>query len=543
MKLTKKLIPLASVATAASIVTPLSLTSCGSISLTDITNMATPDFKQYSGQTSIVDIQSATDQYRVWCMDKDNEKDFIEDMKWGIFQNWKSYFDDFGEFDFEYQIQPGLGETYYAYHDGSLKSLQFGINKISFGKVEVGQPGSEKKMTLPTLSCKMKIVVRGEIDANFSNQPKSAYYEKHQTTITADVEYKDMPFFVYSTVRSDKSVGHSSTLDPLLYQQQWFVTTCQDSSTQELQRLNPHAFDIKYNVSYTDDVTQIIGGVPSKNTDERRGSASGDINSATKLETLNRYKDYSWGPSLSFLDSSAMMNAGTPGAGWQAWIQNNPQALVANIVLLDNATHYFKPGQVPLTAETGELGDNIYDAVVTRGGIQGEYYLPSFGINIPAGTPEIDQGKIMVETGVLRNNGFEPADWGKIKETTSDFAVDDPSRHYFNQVGPDDPIAIQPMGSQNPCTVLTWAPSLSGDKMFLSIPVKMIGFNDYSFDSATGRYIASNLTFNIPSNIDGAPTALRFTINFTDSRTEPATCLLDFSQPQMSREIVLDIAK
>ena len=220
MKLKNKLIPLAVVATAAAAVVPLTVSCSNSeVSVSEINNVdaALPGFLPYQknpgfleyDESKYTEEEFATQEYTAFV--KQNPQAFVDDLRWGVYQNWLSFYENS---NFKQTFTPdALGaQTVTALEFNSdLKSLKFGATTPTFSTTEIVYPGQGQKAkhTANTVSFKMHVEIEAEVRTYRTNIGSFGSLNgtaKSVKTIKAstDVEYKNMIFFAYPAARDSK---------------------------------------------------------------------------------------------------------------------------------------------------------------------------------------------------------------------------------------------------------------------------------------------------------------------------------------------------
>lgn len=570
MKLSKKIISLASLATVASVVTPLSLTSCSSIQLEDITDLKHPTFEQYPGD---ITSDNADEVYTNFVLSQSRQEDVIEDFKWGMWQNWMSYFDWSQHSNLNWD-EKGDNINF----EGHLKSLKVGIKDLEFGTTKIAPPSTEHPATYPTVSFKMRIVVEGQTKVNNSSADFAENHTEHNVKLTCDVEYKDMLFFAYLSSRNDKTQGNGSESLAKYYQQAWFITTCSDNNMLNIHSYNQKEYHIKYNATWSDHVYRYIDG---KETEQfNNGTFKGDIDSPEEMARINEYKDYSW--SMQY-DDELGKEIMKPGTGWDAWFNQEPQAIVANAILLDYVSWYIPDATSEegnpdeMRAEASTMAKNIFTPISQKSidrpywgedaAAQDANYLDSsMSIQLPAeskfvkalqANPNVDihfaQGYLTTKGGKQAFNQI-PYDRSShvncfFDEVTSKGTVES-ERHFIDKTMPvpEKTLPVQfSFYTDLPCRLSSNQPlgrPGQPQKIFLDLPFVVANLNGYGFDGdkcITTSGINDGLQFTIPTSIntpDGVnPFAMRF---FLDGGDE---CILDFSNPKYSgdHQVVLPV--
>ncbi|XQP55606.1 MAG: hypothetical protein ACOQNY_02240 [Mycoplasmoidaceae bacterium] len=575
MKLSNKFIPIITAAGLASVVTPLSLVSCtpGSVSLTDIKYMDEPDFEKCT-RTDITGDDAnaiATKVYKDFAVKYVD--DFMEDMKWGVSQNWDSFFEK-SNHKYIWDEDPSQPSANRRFH-GNLKELKFGMTTPTFGKVKISAPSTPEqyRKELPTISFKMKVVVKAEVSTSYGKgKDVENDYDKHTISFTCETEYKDVIFFAYLSARNDKTLG-TTTGDKDFFAQRWFITTCQDNDGQRFHELNQQPWSISFKANWSDTVKEYEDGEPSDvPAEERTGNISATIDTARKLQYWNNYKDYSW------------ENYDSPSRGWEDWMNLEPQSLVANAILLDNATHYIS-AKAGSGQEGGYYVDNNTLALDLLGAIkngyledlsgqpaQGEWgpnsthkpYLSTVNLQLPdaADAPLPSSTIELWETPVVKNSAgkwvelteAQVEESAKIYEITSD--GDASSRHYHLKADDENtpkiymtfPINQRCLSPFEMESANRPESAIVAAKMPYKLPVSVHNISKYQiYDpdalEQADAYLTDSLRFTIPTSIQyegkKSPFGLQFTVKIDGA--DVSKPILDFSEPSTMLDVVLDI--
>lgn len=553
MKLTKKLIPLTGILGLTAIVTPLSFTSCDAgVSLEDLKKMVDPQIEKFSGD--IENSVDATKAYKRFI--EHNPEEFIKDIKWGVRQNWDSFF-DWSNHTYTPTGEPGT-PTQKRKFQSQPYELHFGMSKPKIGSVNICAPATPPEIygvDVPTISFKMKTVVKAKVFSIIASEDTdiSENYTEHNVTFSCEAEYKDVPFFAYLSSRNDKTNGASGS--PASYfKQTWFITTCQDNDAQELHSLNQQAWSIDYSAKLDDEIYDVVEGKRPDQPSLRSGNVTSHIDTAAKLQVLNRFKDYSWN------------NYDDPGQGWEAWFEQQPEAYVANAVLLDNATEYFD------AEDTKQQGDAYVEN--SRFGLSLSNILPteyqafntvmgSVSFQLPANYRNAQILDVQVAPGYWNTSGQQPKftafsdeDLQQIRFTESTAKLEDSQRHYHTQDTSSIPTPIEFQFAKGPCLPYTPIsnPAIAEPivaKQNYNLPITIYNIDAYELDNGSGmqqKWVSDSLTFSIPQQVklnstgENVRLVLEFLLHIKDDSGEGTLSLdLDFSEPSTNRDVTFSI--
>lgn len=323
MKLKTKLIPLASIATACAAITPISLTACSTAyKMTNIYGMTEPTFDQYAPGEYVTE-EDATRAY-IHFMEA-NPKYFIEDMKWGIYQNWMSFYENSN-----YAITL---DGWYEKFNSKINSLNCAVTAPTFGTVKINT--GENIEEYPTLSFKMKVDVDAEVESAFDSSRDIT--TTHRIKASGEAKYDNMLIFAYPATRNDKTHGtnyispESMLVDTT--KPGWFITISEDATQQFKYRHNFSGWNIDYSFDFNDIITKTNSKTGVSTTSYETANYDSFVDTYIELENLIDLKTY------SYSDPTIIGGEG-PNAAWKKWINQSSESVLANTVLLDCVTHY-----------------------------------------------------------------------------------------------------------------------------------------------------------------------------------------------------------
>lgn len=382
MKLKTKLIPIAAVAVTAASIVPISLTSCSKneqIKMNDISTaeLAKPaDIEKYVDGKNPLTEETASETY--YNLIKREPKLFVQDLAWGVYKNWYSYFD---ENNFDTWVETSGPDLYYKY-SSKLTSLKFGATNPTITTKTIRLRDGRGEVTYPAISFKMKVEVKADVQTTVPNltETESSTVSRRNILFTCESEFKDVLFFAYTgyadykadyfnrrlvkTTASNNSQAQSElnkqkvvTTEPC-----WYIT---NSTLTEDQSVLDDYFDdwyVKYTTKYTIDNEVYDTGTHSTTEFTDEGGNEGIINTRKSFEELTRLKRY-----VTNYD-----------AFW-GWFDNTSDSLLANAVLLDMQSYYFEDAYVPSKLVTeDEIGDILkYETAETVFyTLKGWYFIP-----------------------------------------------------------------------------------------------------------------------------------------------------------------------
>lgn len=370
MKLKTKLIPLAVAATTATAIVPITLTSCSGVSVRDISSAeaAKPSFEPMDKEPKLINAEFqdqneyATNKYVKFV--KANPSAFVEDLAWGTYQNWLSFYDNsnFVVTDDEYD------DEVLVKFNSELKSLRFGASTPKFSTVDILQPGAglDAKKTYNTVSFKMKIEVEAEVKTYQTIYDKDLGYTYTQTTsqlikASTNVEYNNMIFFAFPGSRDNKIYGAGNAV---MYNNNvgnydytitstagesdvdtsvpgWFITISDNSNNPAA--LYDYYFD-DWSLSYSSDIAiekTIQTGDEKPITGYVGGNVSKTISTSDELNRLVFMKHYA---SPIGGEAALLSNADQGQTSVQqnliSWFNQEEEQIIANSVLMDTMSYY-----------------------------------------------------------------------------------------------------------------------------------------------------------------------------------------------------------
>lgn len=504
MKLKSKLIPILTVASAATIATPLILTSCAkTLAMDDLLlsdTAAKPTFSPIQNQDPFETNSEATEKYIEFI--KEDPSRWVQDAKWGIYQNWMSFFDwaNYGD---------TVGKWELGFYDAKLLTLEAGVSEPTFDKVNIAKPSS-RDVEYNTISFKMKVHVVAMV--NTIDPTTAGTYITRKIETTVETEYKDMIFFAYPASTDVKGypvyAGEEAndrrvpTGNPDSIRTGWFITISDNSEDQEKYKYyTSKDWGIKYSASMKIETTRTdyTTGQKTKVVDE--GAFDGNVNKYETFNQLVNLKNYK-------LDSSAM-----------SWYEQDPGAILANALLLDVITYYYSSvvivpsikAEKNLEGEINPVSDRTTDeakkVILTGWGFQDSNISAQSGLQIESMTltPYIDGEE--VSSVVLNEKDFDSSVHdGEARNLTLKLgkkSVDDED-FYINMV------------------------DIAGGVIDLYIPAMLNeGFNDeYGDKKDTDEYLYNDMQFALPKNLK-----IKMTITFTaESQHEDITSWIDFAE-------------
>lgn len=345
MKLKTKLMPLAILTVASGAIVPLS-TACSNNSGLKMTNLnsvedALPKFDQLATDNDWLDDDDATDEYVALL--KKNPGAFVEDMKWGIYQNWLSFYENS---DFQIVDEDEITSAPKFLFDSEINSLKVGVSEPKLSTVQIYVPGEGKDQDheYNTISFKMKV----DVDADVKTLNRNGVVSYKNIKASTEVEYKNMIFYAFAASRDEKVPSQEDVnyyfddytdryvpypLNPNMdydtTKPGWFITISDISGNQDLYDYNQEDWGITYSGSMVCDNTTYINGQESHkvNTYEY----SDNVDNSAKLNNLVNRKSY-----FNNVNGGSLYNE-----NWWMWFNQEPEQLIANSVLMDTVTHYF----------------------------------------------------------------------------------------------------------------------------------------------------------------------------------------------------------
>lgn len=356
MKLKHKLIPTLAVASTIAAVTPFSLSACSndSLKMTDLLNMKTPTFYKYQPTDSKYLEPAAATQLYVDFMES-NPNNSVIDMKWGIYQNWLSAFDNS---NYAYIPTIGSKSKYFEIYNAQMNKLNVGVTPLKFGEVAINVPGKGTE-TYHTLSFKMSI--EAEIDVKTTYGLDRSKTTTHKIKVSSTAEYRNMLFFAYAATRNDKTHGNSkdpSEMPVDTTKGGWWITISEDSEVQYNYRRNYSDWGIDYTFDFDDVITDHDDVTKKDIVTHKTAKYGSTIDTYVELENLIGLKTFGYKENVPLEEQDE---------AWRNWFTQDANSILANCILLDNVSYYLSDCHsspymyVPegLSAES-ELGENEY---------------------------------------------------------------------------------------------------------------------------------------------------------------------------------------
>lgn len=340
-----KLLPSLFIVSLPACIAPCTLTSCGDgFKLKDITNIFEPTFKQYQGTPETTDdIISAYKSFA-----EKNWDDFLADMEWSTKQNWMSFL-DWSNTVFNVYYSEGGSKVGEFRFDGDLVSLKFGMTKPTFGEVDIRSPGSEKTQKFATASFKMRTVVEAKVTTEDWND--GGIYTDHHIFFDCTTDIKNILMHAYYAQRNDKTLINKARREkPGMYSSSWIITPHTDSPTNLHYQYDLQEYCISYSATMSDEIVRHYpDGRKDRYTDA--GTYSGDIDTPNEIDTICAYKSYDWDGEIEQINENeipdVLVNYFSPSTGWRNWFNQRPEAWIANAIVPDMFTHYFRQDLQP----------------------------------------------------------------------------------------------------------------------------------------------------------------------------------------------------
>lgn len=348
MKLKNKLIPFAIVTTAITAVTPLSVSCSSKNSMKDISTLeaAKPDFKPYHSIPAWFDVdedeQEDTAMKAYIDFVKKDPKRFEQDMAWGVYQNWLSFYDNsnlaiYNEGNITHKFE------------SKINKLEVSITNVEFGTTNILVPhsGSKAYKSYNTVSFKMKLHANADVNTVELENGLTKVVKKNIDT-TSTVEYKNMLIFAMQTARNDKLEQFynptESTVDQMAYDTTkpgWLITISDQSPDQAIYDNYYEEHGIKYDTDITvnesvryDDKNETITTTSGHYANKIKNTE--DFNELVNEKNYTQLKKDSNKKAVSN-DAEYIDDNTTIGR----WFHQDPAQIIANSVLLDIWSYYF----------------------------------------------------------------------------------------------------------------------------------------------------------------------------------------------------------
>lgn len=347
MKLKNKLVPFTCIAAATSVVVPLTV-SCGNstIAVDDINSVerAMPTFEQHDVEPQFLEFdesketeaQFATREYVSFV--KKNPQAFVDDLRWGTYQNWLSFYDN-SDFTLWEVGSPVLK------FDSQIKSLKFGATTPTFSTVNVVKPGQgpDQKNEYDTVSFKMRVEVEADV-TTLHSRGGNIYKSVKTIKLASDVEYKNMIFYAFPASRDNKinlsryawlgMYGNKTTPEKMNVDlvntdnPGWFITISDLTGEQEAYRYNLEDWAINCNAHLEIDQITTVNSSEETHTNTK----------ANYNETIDKIDELNdWVNAKSYADEGSHYNY----PNFWDWFDQTPQQLLANSALMDTMSYYF----------------------------------------------------------------------------------------------------------------------------------------------------------------------------------------------------------
>ncbi len=531
-----KFIPTLFIGTLATSIAPLALTSCGKeIALRNIPlNMDTPEFTAFSGELTSKD--KVIEEYKKFAETRPN--DFYEDMAWGTYQNWMSFF-NWSNVDKQVALyDPGEGGEWewhpFKYYS-ELKSLEFGMTSPTFGTIKIRPPAhpETEAETFATASFKMRTRLSATVTTKIWDD--AAKETKHEIFFDCTTDIKNILMHAYYAQRNDKTlVGVSHEYHPDAYLSSWIITPHTDSRTQYQYQYDLQDWSIGYNARMTDKITRVYDDHTDEYTDG--GTFTGVVNTPSLMDTICSYKSYDWTAIVDHYtrwdENHYLVQNFDPSTGWNAWFNQSPEAYIANAIIPDIFTHYFPRGFKPT-----EDDENGYMETSESPSAPFQYQTDFDYANLSGWTYQLraPEGQVQRITmdhydyklGYMSDdaNGFVPIPDEDEDKTIELSELGDATeiKHYHpadasNLITIEIPVTGKGLKTYN-----------VSSKINLPLPIKVNNASNYILDKdvKTGdeSYIMSDLLFELPTTFEGEdkenyPSAVQFDIAYNDGSSD-----------------------